>query len=276
MLEFTILSENRTEHLDCKGEFGLSIYVKHNHKKIMFDLGFSDLYYENAKVLGVDIKDVDMVTFSHGHNDHTEGIRSFVRENQKAKIYVHENAFVQTYGMEDGVLDEEPSGISWKKEDYMDRLVLSSGHIEVYPGVHVIGNIPKVKEYAPAEFFFSIDENGNRVLDDMSHEQILVLEEKEGLYVFSGCSHTGIVSIIEHVKNTFPGKKIAGLIAGMHLYPATPELREKVCNRVTDEDIPLVVPVHCTGIIAICMLREKMGQKCRPMCVGDSWNNYEL
>lgn len=276
MLKFTILSENRTEHLDCKGEFGLSIHVEYNDKVIMFDLGFSDMYFDNAKALGIDVSKADAVVFSHGHNDHTEGIRSFVEANEKAKIYVHENAFVQTYGMENDVIDEEPSGISWKKEDYIDRLVLSSGHQEIFEGAHVIGNIPKVNEYAPAEFFFSYGENGELIMDDMSHEQILVLEEAEGLYVFSGCSHTGIVSIIEYVKTLFPGKKIAGLIAGMHLYPATPQLREKVCNRVTEEDIPLVVPVHCTGLLAICMLKGMMGEKCRPMCVGDSWNNYEL
>ena len=276
MLEFTILSENRTEHLDCKGEFGLSIAIKYNENHILFDLGFSDIYLENAKALGIDVSKADAVVFSHGHNDHTEGMRSFVRENEKAKVYVHKNAFVKTYGMEDGVLDEEPSGISWEKEEFIDRLVLSEGHYEIFKGAHVIGDIPKVKEYAPAEYFFSIDEEGNRILDDMSHEQILVLEEEEGLYVFSGCSHTGIVSIIEYVKELFPGKDIAGLIAGMHLYPATAKLREKVCKRISDENIPLVVPVHCTGMLAILMLREMMGEKCRPMCVGDSFKNYEL
>lgn len=273
MLKFTILSENRTEHLDCRGEFGLSIHIAHNDRNIMFDLGFSDLYYDNAQVLGVPMDTVDAVVFSHGHNDHTEGMGSFVKANQKARVYVHKNAFRQTYGMEDGVLDEEPSGISWAKEDYEDRLEVIEGHQEIFPGVHVIGDIPKVKEYAPAEFFFSLDEKGERILDDMSHEQILVLEEEEGLYVFSGCSHTGIVSIIEHVKNLFPGRKIAGLIAGMHLYPATPALREKVCKRVAEEDIPLVVPVHCTGMVAICMLKNLMGEKCQPMCVGDVWSN---
>ncbi len=261
MLEFTFLSENRTEHIDCRGEFGLSIHIRRDDKVILFDLGYSDLYLENGRHLGIDVSEADAVVFSHGHNDHTEGIRSFVKENQKAPIYIHKNAFRKTFGQENGVMDKETSGILWDKKDYEDRLSYTEGTKEIFEGVYVIGDIPKVKEYAPAEFFYSIGEDGQLILDDMSHEQMLVIKEPEGLYIFSGCSHTGIISIIERAKELFPQEKVAGVIAGMHLYPASPVLREKVCQRIAAEDIPLVVPVHCTGLVAICRLKSLLGDK---------------
>lgn len=277
MLEFTFLSENRTEHIDCKGEFGLSIYIKKDQRELLFDLGYSDIYLENAKALGVEVSKVEAVVFSHGHNDHTEGIRSFVKENEKAPIYVHKNAFRHTFGMENDILDEETSGILWDKKDYESRLIYTEGVVKLFDDVYIVGDIPKVKEYAPAEFFYSIGENGELILDDMSHEQMLIIKEEEGIYIFSGCSHTGIISVIERAKELFPGEKVAGVIGGMHLYPASHSLRTKVCQRIALEEIPLVVPVHCTGLKAICMLKSLLGDKCHLMCAGDSWSNdHEL
>ncbi|MHB1314640.1 MAG: hypothetical protein ACYCX2_04050 [Christensenellales bacterium] len=42
--------------------------------------------------------------------------------------------------------------------------------------------------------------------DMLSDEQMLVCESEEGLAVFSGCSHNGIVSCLLEVQKHFPGK----------------------------------------------------------------------
>lgn len=44
----------------------------------------------------------------------------------------------------------------------------------------------------------------------MDHEQFLVVEEEGGIYIFSGCSHKGVMSVIARAGELFAGKKILG------------------------------------------------------------------
>ena len=105
----------------------------------------------------------------------------------------------------------------------------------------------------------------------MTHEQILVIREPEGLYVFSGCSHRGIVPAIRYARELFGGERIAVLTAGMHLYSASEDVRKKVVGQVLAEDMDLVMPVHCTGIDAICDLKQALGGKCIVATAGSSY-----
>ena len=107
------------------------------------------------------------------------------------------------------------------------------------------------------------------VQDDMQHEQFLVVEEDAGLYLFSGCSHRGVVPTIRYAQSLFPGKRIAGLIAGMHLYPVSPAKRAAIVSEIADLNLDFVFPVHCSGMEAILMLKAKMGDRCVVACAGD-------
>ena len=53
MINFTFLSENKTENSRIKAEFGLSIYIETDCMKILFDAGASDIFYDNAERLGI-------------------------------------------------------------------------------------------------------------------------------------------------------------------------------------------------------------------------------
>ena len=105
----------------------------------------------------------------------------------------------------------------------------------------------------------------------MDHEQILVIREEEGLYVFSGCSHRGVVPAIRYARELFGGERIAVLVAGMHLYNAEKALRKKVIGQILSEDMDLVMPVHCTGIEGICELKAALGEKCVAAAAGSGY-----
>jgi len=61
------------------GEWGLSIYIEVNGMKILFDTGESGGLLNNADVMGIDLESVEALVLSHGHYDHTGGMRSFLR-----------------------------------------------------------------------------------------------------------------------------------------------------------------------------------------------------
>ena len=91
------LLENTTRREDMLTEHGLSLYIETDTHKILFDMGQTDAFYENAKTLGVDISAVDFAVVSHGHYDHGGGLAKFLEVNSHAPVYIMRDAFLPHY-----------------------------------------------------------------------------------------------------------------------------------------------------------------------------------
>lgn len=284
MIKFSFLSENKTDNPGCLAEHGLSIYIEADGKKLLFDTGASDLFIHNADKMKVLLHEVDAVIISHGHYDHTEGVPFFCTINKKAPIYIHQKAFEESYGMENGVLDKEPCSILWnpeQKEEINPRCILTEGVLNLSEDILISGSVPDVEGNIPTEKFFikkqTAEGNYKITPDTMKHEQFLAIRDRDlngaskGIYIFSGCSHKGVIPVLRYAKSLFPDERIAGLIAGMHLYSANKETRSRVVEEVVKEHIDLVMPVHCTGIQAICDLKQVLGEKCVVATAGDCY-----
>ena len=87
-MKFKILVDNCVDQPDVKGELGFSLYIEHQGFKVLFDLGQSNIFEENAKLFNIDISSIDALVLSHGHYDHTGGLNRFFELNSKAKIYL--------------------------------------------------------------------------------------------------------------------------------------------------------------------------------------------
>ena len=87
-MKIIALLENTTKHANIGCEHGLSLYIDTGSHKILFDMGQSDLFYENAKKLGVDLSLVDIAIISHGHNDHGGGLKTFLEIKGVEKVRV--------------------------------------------------------------------------------------------------------------------------------------------------------------------------------------------
>lgn len=278
-MKFRFLVENKTDNPGVFAEHGLSVYIESGGRKILFDGGASDLVIANARSLGIRLEDVDMAVISHGHYDHTGGFPAFHRINPAAPIYLHKNALRVSYGTEGGPVDEggrldsEPCSILWTDEQLKElssQLVFTNGPVTVTDNIKITGTVPADEEFVPTEYFYCREKEGIAV-DDMSHEQCLVIREEAGLYIFSGCSHRGVINAIRAAKSLFPGERVAVLVAGMHLYNASEEDRSRVIDEIARENMDKVMPVHCTGIQAICDLKSRLGDKCIVATAGDEY-----
>lgn len=271
-MKFQFLMENKTDTPGIVAEHGLSIYIEADGKKILFDAGATDLVMENARALDIHLEDVDLAVVSHGHYDHTGGFPAFSRINAEAPIYIHKNAFRKSFGLTDGEPEKEISAIRWtdaERRELEPRLVYTDGPLRITENICITGTVPYAAGTRPTETFYYYDDNGERIADDMSHEQCLIIRQPQGLCVFSGCSHRGVVSALEAGKAMFPGERIAMLAAGMHLYSASAEDRTCVVEQVVAENLDRVIPVHCTGIKAICDLKAALGERCIVATAGD-------
>ncbi len=275
-MKITFLSDNKTEKSKCLAEWGLSILVESKGHKLLFDVGASPIFARNAKKLGVELTDVEYVAISHGHYDHTDGMEAFCDINQKASIYIHKDAIDEDYALyDDGSIEDVNYGIRWSEEfknAVKPRLILTEGVTKINDNMTLVGNVPLLKEYPMTEKFFRRNLDGSFRDDPMDHEQFLVVEEDEGIYVISGCSHKGVMSIIARVKDLFPNQRILGFIAGMHLYPLSVSEQKKVVDTICNLNLDCVFPVHCTGMESIIMFKERLGDKCIIASAGESYD----
>ena len=84
--KITTLVENCVYGRKLQAEHGLSLYIETAEHKLLFDTGASDLFIRNARLLHIDLREVDYLVLSHGHSDHTGGLRHFLELNTIATV----------------------------------------------------------------------------------------------------------------------------------------------------------------------------------------------
>ena len=81
-LEMKVLIDNLAE-APLVGEWGLSILIDVDDRKILLDTGASGLFAQNAERLGIDLGSVDTGVLSHAHYDHADGLDTFLVHHEK-------------------------------------------------------------------------------------------------------------------------------------------------------------------------------------------------
>jgi len=74
-LRLVTLSENTANWLWLLGEWGWSMLVQADGFNLLFDTGLRVSATFNAQAMGIDLACVDKLALSHGHVDHTGGLR---------------------------------------------------------------------------------------------------------------------------------------------------------------------------------------------------------
>ena len=271
MLEFQILTDNLVNRPRLLAEHGLSLWIKNEDRQILFDAGQTSVFLQNALSMGIPINDADAVVLSHGHYDHCGGVPSYPFGGCDTKIYIGSGAFEKKLSVKDGQIRN--IGVTWSpefREKVKDRIFQTDDCSEIFPGVYVLGAIAQTNDFERVSPCFFTERNGTKIEDHMDEEQLLIIERNAGLAVFSGCSHKGIVNCVEHVKKRFPGKKIDTLVAGMHLQSVETERLKATINYLVNSGIQNIIPLHCTGIQAICDLKNALKDRCQIFAVGDN------
>lgn len=258
-------------------EWGLSAFIQFQGKTILLDTGASEKFAENAATLQVDLNSVDAGVLSHAHFDHANGMEAFFKVNDHANFYLRKDAGENCYHTHKFLKFfsyQEYIGIKrGTLKRFGDRVQFVDGTAEILPGVYLVGHNDNVFSSAErAEIAsrngLSIRLNGKYYPDSFDHEQSLVFDTPQGLFIMNSCSHGGADNIVKEVEMAFPGKKIYAVLGGFHLYRTSDSQVRAFAERLRDLDVQKIYTGHCTGNHAFEILKEVLGEKVRQMFTG--------
>ena len=185
-MKITALLENTAARKDLGTEHGLSLYIEAAGHRILFDMGQSDLFYENARTLGIDLSAVDLAVLSHGHYDHGCGLRRFLEINETAPVYVHRDAFLPHYHGKEKYIGLDPVLYAHP------RLLFTEGTLCIDGALTLSDCNARTRRHPLDSAGLCEYREGVLLPDEFRHEQYLLIEEAGRRVLISGCSHKGI------------------------------------------------------------------------------------
>lgn len=251
-MKITVLAENTALSEEYLSEHGLSLYIETEKHKILFDMGQTDIFLENAKKLGVDISAVDIAILSHGHYDHGGGLSAFLSVNSKARVYINENAFGDYYSG-----TEKYIGLD-KTLRHSERLLFLNAPVDIDEELSIYPFDKSFEKKKLGSFGLYKKENGNFVPDDFLHEHYLLIKENGKRVVISGCSHNGIMNIVDFLRPDV-------LIGGFHFSKISTDSEGRgTLSSYADHLLSfdtVYYTCHCTGESQYLHMKEVMKEK---------------
>jgi 7,8-dihydropterin-6-yl-methyl-4-(beta-D-ribofuranosyl)aminobenzene 5'-phosphate synthase len=270
----------------CRAHHGLSLlitaHVGAERHTLLFDAGPEGAtLVRNAAILGVDFGEVEAIVLSHGHWDHGGGLVAAVeavaarRASAPVPCFVHPGMFVQRGSQRpDGVLIAQEPVPTPERLTAAGASVQNTRQAQTAGGdvFHVSGEIPRVTRYEtglPGHVKRSAD--GRTWEPDpliMDERFVSVQVKGRGQFVFSACSHAGIVNVLTHARETFPSVPLYGAMGGLHLSGSTEPIIPDTVADLKRFDLGVLAPGHCTGWRAMSVLAREFGEELVPSAVG--------
>lgn len=253
-MELTVLVDNNAL-IDryFLAEPGLSFFLKEGERRILFDLGYSDIFFKNAEKMGIDLLQVDDIVISHGHLDHTWGLEPFARRLNEARwekrpvgrprLVAHPECFVSVLAE---VSNEFGSLMSADKLAKHFDLHLGREPVWLTPRLVWLGEIPRRFEFENLQSFGRKD--GESRPDFVPDDSALVFLSAEGLVIVTGCSHAGICNICEYAKEICGDKRLVDIVGGLHLMEPVPRQLAGTLDYLAAQRLKQLHACHCTDL----------------------------
>jgi 7,8-dihydropterin-6-yl-methyl-4-(beta-D-ribofuranosyl)aminobenzene 5'-phosphate synthase len=272
----------------CRAHHGLSLlltaWAGDERHTLLFDAGpAGSTLTQNAAILGVDWGAVDAVVLSHGHWDHGGGlltaIESIARHRSPGKLdcFVHPGMFGQR-----GSQRSDGTMFVQERLPEPDRLARAGANVvstreaqTAVDGVfYVSGEIPRVTPYE-----VGLPGHVRRAADGSWQPDPLIMDERfvavqvkdKGQFVFSACSHAGIVNVLTHARAVLPGAPLYGAMGGLHLSGPTEKIIPETVRDLKRFALQALAPGHCTGWRAMSALAREFGEELTPSAVGKKY-----
>jgi 7,8-dihydropterin-6-yl-methyl-4-(beta-D-ribofuranosyl)aminobenzene 5'-phosphate synthase len=252
---------------------------------LLFDAGpAAATFQRNTEILGVDFANIEAVVLSHGHWDHAGGLLAAVESITRSRgtksftCYVHPGMFRQR-------ATKRPDGQLYVNElvPDPDRLAAAGAKVintrepqSVADGAfYVSGEIPRVTSYeAGVPNHLTRSPEGTSWEPDpliMDERFVSVNVKGKGQFVFSACSHAGLINVLTHARSVFPSVPLYGAMGGLHLSGINERVIPQTVADLKKFGLKMLAPGHCTGWRALSQMAREFGNELVPSAVGKKY-----
>ena len=269
-IKITVLVEDRSSLPELRAEHGLSLLLDIDGMQWIFDTGQSSLVVDNVRSLGIDLKKIKGIILSHGHYDHSGGLKAVLEETGDVPVYAHPGIFRERFRLEkSGELT--PIGIPFPRhllEEAGARFNLAVSGMEISPGIYTSGEIPRLTSFEQGDPLLVVKDGDRSIPDPFLDDQFILIDDDEGVIMITGCCHSGLINSLKKVRELRPGKRIKAIIGGLHLRAADETKLSNIIRLLEPFAPEEIIAGHCTGEGAEAVLSQFFGSRFRKMETG--------
>ncbi len=263
-LRITTVSENTAGAGDLLAEWGISFFIETGKENILFDTGTSISASYNIDSLKIDPKRIDKIALSHGHYDHTGGLRQILRKmGKEVEVIAHPDVWANKYSHHKGKKDRY-AGIPFQREELESlgaSFTLTTKPVKIAANIMTTGEVPMVTDYEAIDPALYVKIDGGLQPDKLLDDLALIITTELGLVVVLGCAHRGVINTLYHARQLTGIKTIHAVLGGAHLYSASKEQIRRTIAALKELEVQRLGLCHCTGLPAVSILAQEFGDR---------------
>ena len=272
-IHLTVLCENSIDRVipfGLLGEHGFACHLRTQDGEFLFDSGSGTTIMNNAKRLEIDFTKLQGIMFSHGHYDHTGGLKQVLEKTGNIPIYAHPDIFSSHLSQHAGVMRN--IGVQWPQDELEElgaTFNFSSSPFQVTKELMLSGEIPRKNKVETGDpNLISLAGEDQQITDPLRDDLSLFIKTPKGLVILLGCAHAGLLNIIDHALEVTGEKKIHMIVGGTHLKFCSDAQMTATLDRLEELNIDKIGASHCTGLRGARMLAERFGERFFSASVG--------
>ena len=272
----TILCENTISRSGLIGEHGFSLLIELENEKYLFDTGPGLSLPYNLKSLGKNLDGLDGIIISHGHYDHTGGLKWAIKKAGPVQVVAHPAIFSRHMVYNPDKPNEAPCFVGCPHaqralEELGAHFNFISRTEKIASRLWFITGINRLPGQFPYDSRLVMPEQGHLVPDPIRDDASLLLECEGPPVLILGCAHSGVLNILDHIRDKMSTSKLRAILGGTHLMFTSPKDIPRVIDKLEGFSIELIGVSHCTGFKAIIELAKHFEDRFKMASAGTTF-----